>query len=118
MIPKKGNEFLSDGRLEGESEFRHAVSTALRSELGSTHRAIKTVMRWTGANERTVKHWFAGRHSPSSHHLAAISRHSDEVLMCFLVAANRPHLSVNMEWVNVKTKLERLIQEIDALDLR
>ena len=37
-----------------------AVAQALQHQLGGTHQAVKTVMRWTGAGERTVKNWFAG----------------------------------------------------------
>ena len=37
-----------------------------------THQAIKTVMKWTGAKERTVKNWFAGSNGTNGHHLAAL----------------------------------------------
>jgi hypothetical protein len=55
------------------------IAAALRRDLGSTHQAIKTVMRWTGASERTVKNWFAARSGPSGEHLVALIHHSDEV---------------------------------------
>lgn len=48
---------------------------ALQKELGQSHRAIKTVMGWTGASERSVKNWiFWGKWSvrglPGGSHLA------------------------------------------------
>ena len=38
-----------------QARYRQAIADALRRELGPTHQAIKTVMRWTGASERTAK---------------------------------------------------------------
>lgn len=61
----------------------------MRRELGSAHSAVKTAAAWTGANERTVKNWFAGRGGPSGHRLAGLAHHSDEVLCAFLSLAGR-----------------------------
>lgn len=115
MFLKEGKKLPRNPRRPGDNdEFRRALAAALKNELGTTHQAIKTVMRWTGASERTVKHWFAGTHGPSGHHLVAIARHSDEVLMCFLVAADRPHLSVGVHWVGIRSMLLEIIEAIDA----
>ncbi len=115
MFPKRGKE-LHRGTLGSgvDAEFEQAIATALKGELGSTHRAIKTVMGWTGASERTVKHWFAGTHGPSGQYLIALARHSDAVMMYFLVAANRPSLSVNVQLISIRTKLLELVETIDA----
>ena len=78
MLPKKGKELHRRPRRSGaDGEFEQAIAAALKGELGSTHRTIKTVMRWTGASERTVKHWFAGTHGPSGQNLIALARHSE-----------------------------------------
>ena len=90
------------------SEFGAAVGAALRAELGSTYRAIKTVSRWTGASERTVKHWFAGHHAPSGDHFVALARHSDQVLTEFLVAANRDSVLVGLELAALRLRLIEL----------
>ena len=65
MLPKKGNHFPTGtaGR-KSKIGYAEAVAAALHAELGDSHQAIKTVMRWTGANERTVKNWFAGVMGP------------------------------------------------------
>lgn len=42
--------------------------------------ALKDVMRWTGASERTVKAWRGGISIPSGEHLIALVRRSDVVL--------------------------------------
>jgi len=90
MLPKKGNVF--PGRNRGgksRTDYATAIAVALRGELGDTHRAIKTVMRWTGASDRTVKHWFGGEKGPSGGYLLLLINKSDAVLHALLVAAGR-----------------------------
>jgi hypothetical protein len=94
--------------------FEDAIAAALTRELGPTHRAIKTVMHWTGASERTVKHWFAGTHGPSGQNLIALARHSDAVLMYILVAANRPSSAIGIQLMSIRAKLQELVETIDA----
>ena len=86
MRVKMGTVLHLDG-IPGD--YRAAIALALHSELGSTHRAIKTAMRWTGASERTVKYWFAGERGPSGEHLVSLAHHSDAVLIALLVLADR-----------------------------
>ena len=74
MLPKKGIVFPNGENL---GAYPVAVAYALRNQLGTTHQAAKTVMRWTGAGERTVKNWFAGISGPSGQHLVALIRHSE-----------------------------------------
>jgi len=56
----------------------------------NTHQAVEIVRRWTGANERTVKNWFAGKNSPGGEHLIMLLHHSDDVLEAVLRLAHRP----------------------------
>lgn len=115
MFPKMGKKLPHDRYEAGnESELRQAIAVALKTELGTTHQAIKTVMRWTGASERTVKHWFAGSHSPGIHNLAAIARHSDMVLECFLLAADHPRLLAGVRLNSIRPRLVALLNVIDA----
>ncbi|TDX28864.1 XRE family transcriptional regulator [Rhodovulum visakhapatnamense] len=69
--------------------YRGTLAMALRPELGSGHRAIKTAMRWTGASERTVEYWFAGERGPSGAPLILLARHSDMVFHMVLIGAGR-----------------------------
>ena len=78
-------------------DYRSAIAMALHAELGSTHRAIKSARRWTGASERTVKYWFQGERGPSGKHLVSLVRHSDDVLMVLLTLANRVVLEDDRE---------------------
>jgi hypothetical protein len=69
--------------------YRRAIADALRRELGPTHQAIKTAMRWTGASERTAKYWLSGERGPSGEHLILLAQHSDAVLVTILTLAAR-----------------------------
>ena len=86
VVPKKGTVVHLD---EIPDDYRAAMAMALHTELGSTHRAIKSAMRWTGASERTVKYWLAGERGPSGEHLVSLARHSDAVLVVLLALADR-----------------------------
>jgi hypothetical protein len=90
MFPKKGNFFPGgNDRDKGGANYAAMIAAALRVELGDSHRATKTVMRWTGASERTVKHWLAGRHGPGGAYLVDLMRESEAVLEAMLAAADR-----------------------------
>ena len=55
MLPKMGNELHRRSKSDGQAaDFRDALAATLKQELGTTHQAIKTVMAWTGASERTA----------------------------------------------------------------
>ena len=86
FVPKMG-AFVHHENVP--ADYRAAVAMALHAELGSTHRAIKSAMRWTGASERTVKYWFAGERGPSGEYLVSVARHSDAVLVLLLTMADR-----------------------------
>jgi len=92
MLPKKGITFPGgNGHGEANGNYAMVIAMALREQLGTSHQAIKTAMRWTGAGERTVKNWFAATNGPSGEHLVALVRHSDAVLAVFLAMSGRPN---------------------------
>lgn len=111
MFPKTGNKL--HGHIS-ELDLAKLMAHALDAELGSTHRAVKTVMRWTGASERAVKHWFAGTHAPHGCHLVDIIRHSDQALGELLLAAGRDDLIVAIELVALRKKMLEMIELIDV----
>ncbi|RAP40807.1 hypothetical protein BYZ73_13675 [Rhodovulum viride] len=86
VVPEKGTIVQLRPETVG---YRGTLAMALRLELGSTHRAIKTAMRWTGASERTVEYWFAEERGPSGEHLIRLARHSDRVFRMVLIGAGR-----------------------------
>jgi hypothetical protein len=85
MFPKAGNKFPTGP----ERDYAVAISAALRSELGNTHRAAKTIMRWTDASERSAKNWLSGSRGPSGWHLILLIRQSDAVALTVLNLAGR-----------------------------
>lgn len=88
----------------------------LKQELGGSHRAIKTFMGWTNASERTVKHWFAGTHGPSGHHLIAIVSNSDAVLKYVLLASHRSSIAMGSDMLALRNQLVDLVEKIDACE--
>lgn len=112
MLPKKGIVFPS-GKNPGS--YATAVAGALRAELGTTHRATKIIMRWTGAGERTVKNWLAGINGPSGRHLVDLIRHSDGVLGVLLIMAGRQHIVAAQKLADARNKLAETVQHIDAI---
>jgi hypothetical protein len=89
------------------------IAEALASELKGTRRAIKTVTRWTGASERTVKNWVSGRRVPSGQHLIALVGKSDALLERILVSAGRGSV---IEIRRLDALKERLIEAIAAIE--
>lgn len=116
MFPKKGNVFPNAG---GEARpglnYRETIAAALRSELGGTHQAVKTAMRWTGASERTAKNWIAGSHGPSGEHLVSLIRHSDVVLVSLFVMAGRDDAIVAFRLIELRERLEEIHVLLNAI---
>jgi hypothetical protein len=77
------------GESGGGEAYAAAVAAALRSELGGTRSAAKSLMRWTGASERTAKAWLGGISGPSGEHLIALLRNSDAVFALVLRLSGR-----------------------------
>ena len=114
MFPKMGKTFPDeDGRRVDRLEYQAAISAALKRELGESHRAIKTVMRWTGVSERTAKNWLAGSHGPAGEHLVQLMRHSDEVLVVVLGIAGRDSSKAAVMLSELRTALARMTSIAD-----
>ena len=92
MFPKTGNKFP----IGPERDYAVAIGAALRSELTDSHRAAKTVMRWTNASERSAKNWLAGKRGPSGWHLIMLVRQSDAVAFAVLNLAGRDGMGAGL----------------------
>lgn len=112
MLPKTG---IVLPKANEPGTYSRAVACALKCEVGATHRAIKIVMRWTGAGERTVKNWFAGTSGPSGEHLVSLIRHSDRVLEALLLLGGRQRIAGEQKLIGVRNKLAEAVRQIDAL---
>ena len=90
ILHSKGRKLPFNGEDKGPQEgYAAELAAALRREMQRRHVAIKTVMRWTGAGERTVKAWLSGISVPRGEHLIALMRHSDEVFVTVLRLSKR-----------------------------
>ena len=111
MFPKTGKLFpAGDGGKNLEVHYASSIAAALRDELGDTHRAIKTVMQWTGASERTVKNWFAGSSGPSGENLIAVVRHSDGVFAAFMLLAGRDQAIAAKKLIDARDTLVAMLE--------
>lgn len=113
-FPKMGKSMPTN-----RGAFAEMIAVSLRTSLGGTRAAIKTAAGWTGANERTVKNWFAGRSGPCGDHFIGLVIHSDVVLGGFLQLTGRQQCLAGLEVVEVIEvmrgalgTLERLTEEI------
>jgi len=111
-VPKKGKQLpLSYPDLS--AAYAQAVAKVLATELKGTHRAIKTIAKWTGASERTAKNWLAGRRGPSGPHLIALLSKSDVLLEQILLLAGRGPV---LELRRLETLKEALRGAIGAIE--
>ena len=116
MFPKMGKTFPNkDGTNLDRLEYQAAIAAALKRELGGSHRAIKTVMRWTGVSERTSKNWIAGSHGPAGEHLIQLLRNSDEVVATVLSLSARTELQITVGLHEARESLLQALGTVDAL---
>jgi len=112
-VSKNGQNFSKLERRIGLRTELLRVADALRSELGTSRQAVKTIVRWTGAEVRTVKNWLAGANGPSGPHLITLFRHSDAVLGRCLLLAGRERALANAHLPLVRTKLRELLEILE-----
>ena len=120
-FPKKGKFFPTENGYDGNSGhqtsgcFADEIASALKRSLGDSRAGVKTVVAWTGANEKTVKNWFSGTYGPSGAHLIALARHSDEVLGTFLAMAGREDLMVAIKLAGAEEAISDLLDAVRRL---
>lgn len=120
-FPKKGNLFPRRNGNAAAAEGQHAgsfageIAAALHRSAGTGRAGIKVVAGWTGANEKTVKNWFSGRHAPSGEHLAILMQRSDEVLSTFLVMAGREDLLAVVKLAAAEKAILELLEAVRSI---
>jgi hypothetical protein len=117
-VPPKGNGLPKMGKElpispTASSSYALTIAEVLASELKGTRRAIKTVTKWTGASERTVKNWLSGRRGPSGQHLIALLGQSDALLERILVLTGRGSV---IELRRLDALKETLVEAIAAIE--
>src|ERR1700693_5079808 len=104
MFPKTGNKFPIRDNVP-EATYASSIAKILRAELGNSHQAHKTLMRWTGANERTTKNWLAGSNAPSGDHLLLLMRNSDHIFEFVLKRSRRPAILSSQRLAEIRNCL-------------
>lgn len=112
-LHRKGGTLHASGGDGGGDAYAAALAAALRSELGGMRAAAKTLMRWTGAGERTAKAWLAGISGPSGDHLISLLRHSDAAFAAVLRISGRHTISGRDDLVVAR---RYLVDALAALD--
>jgi hypothetical protein len=115
-FPETGNVFPRRHRREPRNpSFAKLVSTALRASLRGQSSSIKTVALWTGANERTVKNWFAGSRAPSGDHFLGLAANSPAVLAAFLAAIHRNDCLVMANIEEARAKVAAALLALETI---
>lgn len=114
MFRKRGSRFPGAANAERPC-YASSIADALRTELGQSHRATKTLMRWTGASDRTAKNWLSGCCGPSGSHLIELARESDSVLAMILGLAGRNQHMVGADLLAIRTALVSATDLINGL---
>ena len=104
-----------DGRTMDRLEYRAAISAALNHELGGSHRAIKTIMKWAGVSERTAKNCLLGTLGPAGLHLIELLRHSEDVLSAVFILSGHAELRINSNLHETRTRLMQALSDVDDI---
>src|SRR5689334_22208661 len=113
MSPKKGNSLPPFGRAHDDPRYASIVATALRDELGVTHQATKTVMRWTGASESAAKQWLRGQHGPAGDYLITLMRESEKVFQSISLAAGHHEVVLSATASRARSMLRNALAALD-----
>lgn len=117
MLLKKGKIFRNgSGDNAPRLVYARAIREALRSELGSTPSANKTVRQWTGAGERTVKNWFDGTCGPRGEYLLLLAYHSDSIFEAILTLAEREYGVVEARLLKHCEAMTKIIRSRRSFD--
>lgn len=115
MLPNTGNLLPRRGAVITEPEYASRIRQALRDELGGSRAAAKSIMRWTGASNRTARNWLNGAASPSGYHLICLARESNSVLAAMLSLSGRSELALSADIHAVEVALARAAKAISTL---
>ena len=115
MFPKNGRHLPGAHVGPTECEYLSRIREALRGELGTTRTATKTIMRWTGACDRTARNWMSGTGGPSGYHLLCLARESDAVLEVILAMTGRAELTLSADMHAVEVALAKATGALQVL---
>jgi len=115
MVPKSGIPLPSSRQILSDSALAAQISKALRDELGSSRRATKTVMRWTGVCDKTARNWLSGRASPSGLHLIHLATNSTSVMFVVLQLTGHADARLGLSLERVEDWLAQSLSQVREL---
>ena len=115
MFPKSGRKFPKWRHKPSAADYAASIGTALRVELGNGGNAAKTIMKWTGASDRSARNWLNGFGGPTGWHLVLLARESPEVMAAVLAMANRDGLMLGTDLQALRNALVNAAGSIDEL---
>jgi len=115
MFPKSGSKVPAPNVKPTESDYLLQIREALRRELGGTRAATKTIMRWTGASDRTARNWMSGAAGPTGYHLICLARESNAVLAAVLAMSGRAELALSTDIHAVEVALAKAAGALEVL---
>lgn len=115
MFPKSGIKVPKLKGRPSEEDYLAEILQALRHELGTAGGATKTIMRWTGASDRTARNWMSGASGPSGYHLICLARESNAVLAAMLALSGRPELALSTDVHAVEVALSKAMGSLEVL---
>jgi hypothetical protein len=115
MLPNSGSQVPKLKERPSEGHYLAEIHQALRDELGAAGGATKTIMRWTGASDRTARNWMSGAAGPSGYHLICLARESNAVLAAMLALSGRPELALSTDVHAVEVALAKAMGSLEVL---
>jgi len=115
MLPESGRKVPVSRSPLSNAQFAEQVGIALRTQLGGSRQATKTVMAWTGVCDRAARTWIHGGGGMSGIHLILLARHSDPVWRLVLELSAREEAALGFEVHAVEVALAKAAGAIETL---
>jgi len=112
-LPETGNSLHLIKHTRTAVDYESQVAAALRRELGGSHKAVKTLMRWTGASERTSKNWLSGSAGPNGAHLILLIGFSDAVFDAVLKLSKRTRDHPSERMASARSLIEKAVSLLE-----
>jgi hypothetical protein len=106
MVPKSGTRLLKSQPALSDAALAELIGSVLRTELGASRRATKTVMSWTGVSDHTARAWLNGRTSPSGAHLVVLAAHCRAVLTAILELTGHEDMALMIDIEAIEERLQ------------
>jgi len=115
MVPKSGTQLPNSRKILSDADLAAQIGHALRTELGASRRATKSVMRWTGVSDKTARTWLHGGASPSGLHLIYLAQNSPMVMTVLLELTGHGELRLGLQLQEIEQSMVGALEQIRAL---